>query len=66
MDQVNLNLQEIGLKAKSKAEIYRILTVEGELYLPPQKETNMQFISDIIVGDKKVGVSFWSEHYHLL
>ena len=66
MDQINLNLQEIGLKAKSKTEIYRILTVEGELCLPPQKETNMQFISDIIVGDKKVGVSFWSEHYHLL
>ena len=32
-----INLLEIGNKARSKAEIYRLLTVDGRLYLPPYK-----------------------------
>ena len=42
-----INLLEIGNNAKSKYEIYRILTVEGGMYLPPEKECSMTFISEI-------------------
>ena len=38
MEESNLNLNFLGLKAESKNEIYRLLTVKAELYLPPQKK----------------------------
>ena len=47
MESASLNLVEVGNKAKSKWELYRLLTVEGGLYLPPEDQTNMEFISDI-------------------
>ena len=31
----DLTVNEIGAKAKSKQEVYRILSTEGEIYLPP-------------------------------
>ena len=42
-----INLLEIGNAAKSKHELYRILTVEGGMNLPPEKECSMTFISEI-------------------
>ena len=44
MDGSNLNLNYLGIKAQSKNEIYRLLTVEAELYLPPQKETSIYLL----------------------
>jgi hypothetical protein len=32
-----VNLLEVGGKAQSKADLYKILTCEGGLYLPPYK-----------------------------
>ena len=54
MEQINL--LKVGNSAKSKHELYRLLTVEGGMYLPPEKETGMDFISEISIGDKKVSV----------
>ena len=54
MESASLNLVEVGNKAKSKWELYRLLTVEGGLYLPPEDQTNMEFISDIFFNEKKV------------
>ena len=45
---------DVRIKAKSKLEIYRVLTPEGDIYLPPIKEWNYQFIRDIISGAKLV------------
>ena len=42
-----INILQVGTKAQSKKEIYRILVVEGGLYLPPEKEISMLFISQI-------------------
>ena len=39
---------------KSKADIYKILTKEGQLYLPPMDECPMLFIKDVLMGRKKV------------
>ena len=33
-----VNLLELGSKARSKSELYRLLTHEANLYLPPYKE----------------------------
>ena len=54
MEKVSFNLNELGIKAKSKTEIYKLLTVEGSLYLPPISETSTDFILEIIRGSKKV------------
>ena len=54
MERTSLNLIEVGNKAKSKWELYRLLTVEGGLYLPPEDQTNMDFVSDIFFNEKKV------------
>ena len=45
---------ELGTKAKSKSEVYRLLSTEGKVYLPPASEANHNFISDVISGKLKV------------
>ena len=54
MDQGFVNLIELGGKARSKAELYRLLTAEGHLYLPPYKICPVDFIADVIDGKKSV------------
>ena len=47
-----LTVTDISIRAKSKVELYRVLTTEGEVYLPPCKECNYKLIRDIIAGKK--------------
>ena len=54
MERIGVNINSIGIKAQTKNELYRILTVEAKLYLPPQKETSIYFIRGILNGRKKV------------
>ena len=54
MEKSRINLNLLGVKARTKNELYRILTTEAKLYLPPQKETSIYFIRDIIHNRKKV------------
>ena len=54
---MTINVSQLGTKAKSKNEMYRILTVEAKIYLPPQKECSIYFIRDIFQGRKKVDIS---------
>ena len=56
METTTVNLMEVGVKAKSKSEIYLALTINGGLYLMPQKEWGMAFISNICFGKKKVSL----------
>ena len=46
------------VKAKTKNEMYKILTTEDNQYLPPQRETSIYFVKGIIHGKKRV--SFYS------
>ena len=52
-----LTVTECGVKAKSKIEVYRVLTTEGGVYLPPPKECNYKFVQAIITGTKRVCLS---------
>ena len=52
MEQLSVNLNQLSIKARTKNEMYRILTTEANLYLPPQKETSIYFVRDIIHGRK--------------
>ena len=39
-----LNLQILGTKMQTKNEMYLLLTVEANIYLPLQKETSIYFV----------------------
>ena len=58
MEKRELNLSILGSKAQTKNELYRVLTVDAKLYLPPQKETSIYFIRGILNGKKKVLIFF--------
>ena len=51
---IKMNVNEIALHAKSKKELYRLLQLEGNIYLPPLEQANHKYISDILSGKKKV------------
>ena len=52
---VNIDVREMALKSTTKAEIYKVLTTTGEIYLLPVDQINYDFIRDILSGDKLVG-----------
>ena len=49
-----MSYQELGLKAKSKKELYNLLVSDVGIFLPPMKEANAKFISYILSGAKPV------------
>ena len=51
-----LNWQEAEVKGRSKREIYRLMTIKGKYYLPPEPQADSDFIHDIMVGRKKVRI----------
>jgi hypothetical protein len=51
---VELNYMKIAALARSKYEIYRIMTFEGCLYLPPKERLDLYFVKSILNGSKKV------------
>ena len=53
-----INLNYLGVKAKTKNELCRLLTIEANMYLPSRKEISIYFISDIIHGRKRVRSTF--------
>ena len=63
MERSELTFAEVDARAKSKAEIYRLLTVEGGVYLPSAKDTNFLFLREIITGSKKV---YWKAYFGVL
>ena len=59
MEGSRINLNLLGIKARTKNELYRLLTTEANLYLPPQKETSIYFVRDIVQDRKKVSLFFY-------
>ena len=54
MENSKLNVRSLGAKFQSKNEIYRFLTTEVDMHLPPQKEWSIYFVRDILSSSKKV------------
>ena len=48
-----ITISDIAIHAKSKKEIFHVLTVEGGLYLPPINDSNKKYIQNIMKGLKK-------------
>ena len=49
-----ISVDQIVIKWKSKKEVYDLLSNEGGFYLPPLIDSNYKYISQVLVGDKKV------------
>ena len=49
-----IDVREIALKWSTKAEVYKVLTITGGVYLPPEQQVNSDFIRGILWGDKFV------------
>ena len=54
MDEKSLTVNEFGVIARSKKEVYDLMTVTGGYYLPTIEQANFDYISDILSGDKNV------------
>ena len=52
-----IEVREMALKCTTKAEVYKVLTITGGVYLPPMDQTNCDYIRDILSGDKLVSTS---------
>ena len=48
-----LNVVKAGIKAKSKQEIYRVVTSEAGIFLPPKHDAPIDFIREVCLGTKK-------------
>ena len=54
MEPTKINVRQISLEASSKKELYRMLKLEGDVYLPPMPQANHNYFSDAIMGKAKV------------
>ena len=64
MEKVSVNLLSVSGKARSKCELYKIMTVDGLLYLPPYKYWTIEFMADIIEGSRVVSL-FLQEYTYI-
>ena len=63
MERSELTVDEVSARAKSRAEIDRLLPVEWWVYLTLVKDKNFQILRDIITGSKKV---YWKDYFGVL
>ena len=51
---VQINLENLSIRCKSKKELYDLLTHDCGLYLPPLQHANAQYIRGVVTGKTKV------------
>ena len=54
MEKQRISVRQISIRARSNKEMYRLLQLEADVYLPPIQQANRRFIADIVSGKKKV------------
>ena len=53
MNTTSVNILAIGVKAKSKNEMYRALTIGDGLYLPPKKKRRWSLSQTYVLNAKR-------------
>ena len=48
----SFTLNDVAIKARSKKEVYYVLTTEGGIYLPPIIDANSSYLKEIARGTK--------------
>ena len=49
----DIDIREVALKFRTKDEVYKKLTVQGNYYLPNKSDINNNYIADILQGRKR-------------
>ena len=49
-----MTTKELSVVWQSKKDMFKVLQIEGDVYLPPMEQTNYKFISQIVTGEKEV------------
>ena len=57
-NRIDMNISKLSTVARLKGEVYRLLTYQGKLYLPPKSYANADFVSDVLSSYKKVRLRF--------
>ena len=45
MESDIMTIKELGVVCQSKKDVYKVLQVDGEIYLPPVEQSDHKFIS---------------------
>ena len=53
MEGSRINLNLLGVKARTKNELYRLLTTEVNMYLPPQKKHPFISLEILFMAEKE-------------
>ena len=56
MKRSKIRAQQIRMKSLSKKEVYRMLKIKGNVYLPQLSDINHGYISKIISREKKMSM----------
>ena len=54
MSKPKMNIIQVSIKASNKNEMFRLLQLEGDVYLAPIPQANHVYVSGIISGNAKV------------
>ena len=54
MERQKKSIKQISMRAKTMKEVFRILQLEGDIFLPPIAQTDKKYIAEILAGKKKV------------
>ena len=57
MEEEFVTTAELGIKWKSKKEVYQVMTTQGNVYLPTIKLSNHDYVAGILEGTTKVSAS---------
>ena len=49
----DIDIREVALKCRTKDEVYKKITVQGNYYLPNKSDINNNYIFDILQGRKR-------------
>ena len=47
---MSFDLKQLSLKCQSKKELYSLLATDGNIYLPPIKDTNAGYVRGVVTG----------------
>ena len=56
-NKVSLDLSQLSIKWRSKKELYDVLSWDCCIYMPPIQYANSNYVSGVITGTIKVGIS---------
>ena len=57
MEDSILTTSQLGLKCKSKKELYQLMVTEANVYISPIKLSNCEYVAGVIEGIIKVNIN---------